>query len=857
MAMIPEKPSLAGLERKWDAAWQDSGVYRFDRSAPRGGVYSIDTPPPTISGSLHIGTAFGYVQVDAIARFQRMRGHAVFYPMGWDDNGLPTERRTQQHYGVRCDPTLPYDPDLTVDPASGGKQEQRPVSRPNFIQLCERLTAEFEESFEEQCRTLGLSVDWALAYTTIGDRARRVSQRAFLRNLARGEAYAADAPTMWDVDYQSAIAQAEFEDREVPGAYHRLVFPRAARADGEVGGPAVEIETTRPELLPACVALVAHPDDERYQPLFGSDVTSPLFGVTVPVIAHHLAEPEKGSGIAMICTFGDTTDVTWWRELGLPLRPVIGRDGRLRAETPDWLTGPGAAAYGELAGKTVAQARRRVVELLAAAGGLLGEPKPITHPVKFYERGERPLEIVTSRQWYIRNGAHDPALRDALIAAGRELRWHPEFMRPRYEHWVEGLNTDWLISRQRYSGVPLPVWYRVGDDGEVRWDERILPDETALPVDPQAEAPPGYTPEQRGQPGGFTGDPDIMDTWATSSLTPDIAGGWEDDKDLFAAVFPMDLRPQGPEIIRTWLFATVLRAHYEQSVLPWRHAQINGWILDPDRKKMSKSKGNVTTPMPLVEQFGADGLRYWACRAGPGTDTAVDTAVMKVGRRLAVKLLNAGKFVLGFRTSPGEPAKVTEPVDRAMLAHLAAVVDDATASLGRYEYHRALERTESFFWRFCDDYVELVKARAYGGGPAGASATAALTIALSALTRLLAPFLPFATEEVWSWWRDGSVHTAPWPVTAEFAAAAAGADVTVLDLAGEILAEVRKAKSERKLSQRSEIASLVIGDLAAPVAALRLAEADLRQAGTISRLVIEQAPARQVSIELAATPGGS
>jgi valyl-tRNA synthetase len=854
---MPEKPSLEGLESKWAAYWHEHDTYRFDRTKSREEVYSIDTPPPTVSGHIHLGTAFGYIQVDAVARFQRMRGREVFYPMGWDDNGLPTERRVQNHYGVRCDPSVPYEAGLTV---SANQNGQRPISRPNFVELCRDLTAELEESFEQQWRTLGLSVDWSLNYATIDDRSRRVAQRAFLRNLGRGEAYASEAPTLWDVDFQTAVAQAEIEDREAPGVYYRLAFARAG------GGDPVEIETTRPELLPSCVALVAHPDDDRYRALFGSEVISPLFGVAVPVVAHRLAEPDKGTGIAMICTFGDTTDVQWWRELRLPLRSVIRRDGRFDEATPGWLTGPGAAAYTELAGKTSVAARRRVAEMLGESGDLIGEPRATRHQVKFYEKGDRPLEIVTSRQWYIRNGARDPGLRDALLAAGRALHWHPDFMRVRYENWVEGLATDWLISRQRYFGVPFPVWYRVDASGETLWDEPVLPGEAALPVDPQSDAPPGFDESQRSAPGGFVGDPDVMDTWATSSLTPEIAAGWVDDPDLWARTYPMDLRPQGPEIIRTWLFSTVLRAHLEHGGLPWANTQINGWILDPDRKKMSKSKGNVLTPMPLAEQFGADGLRYWACRAAPGTDTSSDTTQMKVGRRLAVKVLNASKFVLGLgadsagpggrppQTPPPAPAvaDITEALDRAMLAQLAAVVDEATEAFEGYSYHRALERTEEFFWRFCDDYLELVKVRAYGGGPSGRSAQAALSVALSTLLRLFAPFLPFVTEEVWSWWREGSIHRAPWPRASELLDAVNGTDPAVLDVVGSALAEVRKAKSEQRRSQRSEVASLHVEDLADRVAALRMAEQDLRDAGHIRSLVLGEAPERVITVELAA-----
>ena len=519
MVSLPPKPSLDGLESKWSSAWQEQQTYRFDRTKTRNEVYAIDTPPPTISGSLHLGTAFGYIQVDAIARFHRMLGQEVFYPMGWDDNGLPTERRVQKYYGVRCDPSLPYEPDLVVTEGAGSVPE-RPVSRPNFVELCQRLTAEFEADFEQQWRTLGLSVDWGLAYATIDERSRRVAQRAFLRNLGRGEAYASAAPTMWDVDFQTAVAQAELEDRPVTGAYYHLAFACAA------GGPAVEIATTRPELLPACVALVAHPDDERYASLVGTEVITPVFGVSVPVVAHQLADPAEGTGIAMICTFGDTTDVVWWRELSLPTRSVIRRDGRFQQETPEWLTGAGALAWERLGGVTVKQARRAIQEMLSEAGAILGDPRLITHDVKFYEKGDRPLEIVTSRQWYIRNGTRDAGLRQRLLDQGRELRWHPDFMRSQYEHWVEGLNTDWLISRQRYFGVPFPVWYQLDGAGKVLWDEPILAAEDLLPVDPATDVPPGYEESERGEGGGFIGEPDVMDTWATSSLTPQIAGGW-------------------------------------------------------------------------------------------------------------------------------------------------------------------------------------------------------------------------------------------------------------------------------------------------------------------------------------------
>jgi Valyl-tRNA synthetase len=821
----PDKPTLDGLEAKWSKSWDEQGVYEFDRNATRDQVYSIDTPPPTVSGSLHVGHVFSYTQTDAIARFQRMRGKQIFYPMGWDDNGLPTERRVQNYFGVRCDPSLPYDPEFT--PAADPGKRQIPVSRRNFIELCERLTLEDEKVFENLWRRLGLSVDWRQTYQTIGSRARAVSQRAFLRNLARIEAYRAEAPTLWDVTFQTAVAQAELEDRERPSAYHHIVFEGA-------GERALEVATTRPELLPACVALVAHPDDERFQDLFGTTARTPVFDVEVPVLAHRLADPEKGTGLVMVCTFGDTTDVIWWRELDLPTRAVIGRNGRFVEHGPAGLDSPQAReAYARLAGATPHTARERILELLGDAGALNGEPQRFNHMVKFYEKGDKPLEIVTSRQWYLRNGGRDLALRDQLIGRGRELTWHPESMRSRYQSWVEGLNGDWLISRQRFFGVPIPVWYRLDESGDPT-DEMILPAEDALPIDPSSEAPPGFTAEQRDVPGGFTGDPDVMDTWATSSLTPQIAGGWGHDDDLFARVFPMDLRPQAHEIIRTWLFSTAVRAELEHGVLPWRHAAISGWILDPERKKMSKSKGNVVTPVDLLDQHGSDAVRYWAVSARPGTDTAFEVGQMKIGRRLAVKVLNASKFVLGFGTGPSA-AEVTRPLDQAMLARIAEVVAEATEHLEGYDYARALETIERCFWSFCDHYVELVKNRAYGAmTEADAdSARATLTTALSVLLRALAPFLPFTTEEAWSWWRSGSIHRAAWPTPQELQPLAPHGDPRLLTLAAEATTAIRKAKSTAQLSMRAEVKSLVVTGPPTLHNALREVLPDVQAAGRV------------------------
>jgi valyl-tRNA synthetase len=823
--------SLDGLEDRWARRWQEEGTYAFDRSKDRADVYAIDTPPPTVSGALHIGHVFSFTHTDMIARFQRMSGREVFYPIGWDDNGLPTERRVQLRFGVKCDPSLPYDPAFTP-PAKPDARHQVAISRRNFVELCTQQTTEDEQAYEALWRRLGLSVDWSYHYTTIGETARAISQRAFLRNLARGEAYLAEAPTLWDVSFGTAVAQAELEDRERPGAYHRLRFTGPT-------GQALEIDTTRPELLPACVALVCHPSDERYASLVGTLARTPVFGVDVPVYAHHLADPAKGTGIAMICTFGDLTDVTWWRDLQLDTRVVVGRDGHLLPTAP---SGVDTEVYAELAGLTVAAAQARMVELLRASGELIGEPRAITHPVKYYENGDRPLEIVATRQWYLRNGGRDPELREELLEYGRRLHWVPAHMWHRYEHWVAGLTGDWLISRQRYFGVPFPVWYPLDAEGAPEYDRRITPDEAVLPIDPSSDTPPGYTEDQRGQPHGFIGDPDVMDTWATSSLTPQIVGGWERDPDLFARVFPMDLRPQAHEIIRTWLFGTIVRARYEHGELPWRTAEISGWIVDPDRKKMSKSKGNATGPVELLQRYGSDAVRYWAANGRPGVDMVLDEGQMKVGRRLATKLLNASKFVLGLGTSDGP---MTEPLDLAMLAKLSTVVDVSTKAFREYDHTGALAATESFFWEFCDDYIELVKERAYG---AGASARRALSTALQVQLRLFAPFLPFVTEEIWSWMDDerlhsGSIHRQPWPELRVHG------DPTILDAVSKALGQVRRAKSERNLSMRAEVAMATVRAPLATLQGLSLAEGDLKGAGRIAKLdLVERAGELTVTV---------
>jgi valyl-tRNA synthetase len=822
-AALPKHFDASAAEERWDREWESSGVYRWDPARPRDETYVVDTPPPTVSGSLHIGHVFSYTHTDVIVRQQRMLGRNIFYPMGWDDNGLPTERRVQNYFHVRCDPHAPQQPDLEIEPATAKlrKKPARLVSRRDFIGLCQRVTAEDEQAFEALFRRIGLSVDWSQLYETIGGRARNLAQRSFVDLFEKGHVYNTHSPTMWDVDFQTAVAQAEMEDRTMPGAFHHIEFGVEGTERSFV------IATTRPELLPACVGVTAHPDDGRYRDLFGKNAITPLFRVPVPIFPSELADPEKGTGILMVCTFGDATDLQWWRSEDLTLRQLIGRDGRLgevRFGSEAFPSRDPEAAnrcFAELVGKTVKQAREAVVTLLGDPAGsatgrgapLQGEPESIEHAVRFYERGDRPLELVPTRQWFVRLLDKKPA----LLANGAEVAWHPEFMGVRYRDWTENLQLDWCISRQRYFGVPIPVWYPLDGAGKPDYEKPIVARREDLPVDPLSDAPPDLDASQRGEPGGFSGESDIFDTWFTSSLTPQIGSHWELDPERHARLFPADLRPQSHEIIRTWAFYTIAKAMLHENTIPWKHVAISGWVLDPDRKKMAKSQGNVVVPMPLIETYTADALRYWAASARLGTDTAADEKVFKVGKRLSTKIFNAGKFVLS-QTAEQEP--VSFEIDRAFVWGLARIAERSTAHFAELNFAQALAETETFFWsHFTDSYLELAKARARGevaDGEAGrGSAVAALRLGLDVLLRLFAPMLPYVTEEVWSWAfaeasGQPSIHRAPWPGPEDFRSVAEPADSGSFEIAAECLRAINKAKADASVSMGREVERLTL-----------------------------------------------
>ncbi len=846
-AILPKHFDAAEAEARWDAAWERLGVHRYDPARPREETFVVDTPPPTVSGSLHVGHVFSYTHTDVLVRYQRMRGRNIFYPMGWDDNGLPTERRVQNFFHVRCDPRAPLEPGLTLEPAASTKEPPRIVSRPNFIALCARVTGEDEEAFKRVWRRLGLSVDWHEEYATIDARCRHLAQLSFRDLFDKGHVYSVEAPTMWDVDFQTAVAQAEVEDRPVKGAFHHLAFGVEGSDEG------FTIATTRPELLAACVGVTAHPDDARYRHLFGRRAITPLFRVPVPIFPSPLADPEKGTGILMVCTFGDATDVQWWREQRLALRQILGRNGRLvdlTFGTEGWPSVDAEAAnrfYGALRGKAVAGARQAIVALLRDPAGratgsepaLRGEPRPIEHAVKFYEKGDRPLEFISTRQWFVR--LLDK--KDALLAKGDQIRWHPDFMRLRYRNWTENLNVDWCISRQRYFGVQIPVWYPLDTGGAPDYARPIVADPARLPVDPMTDTPPGYAPAQRDQAGGFAGEADIFDTWFTSSLTPQISSRWRLDPARHGRLFPADIRPQSHEIIRTWAFYTIAKALLHEDTIPWRHVIISGWILDPDRKKMSKSKGNVVTPVHLLDDYTADGVRYWAAGARLGTDTIFDEKVMKVGKRLVTKLFNAGKFVLG---QAGQVVPVSAELDRAFVHRLRGLVERVTGAFEEFDYARALQDTEMFFWsEFTDTFLELVKVRAREAGAGGGSAIATLRLGLHVLLRLFAPVLPYITEEVWSWTfaaetGHASIHRAPWPGPDDFAGIDGPADPACFAAAVACYAAINKGKSEAKASPGREVARVTLAAHPASVDRLAPVVADVMAGARVAAHALER-----------------
>jgi valyl-tRNA synthetase len=748
------------VEPRLQALWQEAGIYDFDPGA-EGPVYSIDTPPPTVSGHLHLGHVYSYSQTDFMARFWRMNGHQVFYPMGYDDNGLPTERLVERRLGIRASD----------------------VGRRAFIESCLEVSAEEERNYEALWRRLGLSIDWRYTYRTIDERSRRISQLSFLDLYRKGLAYHREAPSIWCPECRTAIAQAELDDLEGESTFVTLAF----RLEN---GDTLPIATTRPELLPACVAVFVHPDDGRFRALVGQRATVPLFGHRVPLLADPGADPEKGTGAVMCCTFGDTADVEWWHTHGLPLRVVVGGDGRL------------TEAAGDFAGLPVAEARRQIAQALEDRGLIL-DRRPIVHSVRAHERCDTPVEYVVSQQWFVRL----LDFKQELLEAGEQVAWHPAHMQARYRAWVENLHWDWCISRQRYFGVPFPVWY-CDACGEV-----IVADEEQLPIDPVAQAPGRAC---RCGSTSFTPERNVMDTWATSSLAPQIVGGWLTDGGLYERVFPMSLRPQAHDIIRTWAFYTIVKSHYHFGVLPWKEAAISGWGLAPEgAEKLSKSRGGgPVAPLEMIERYSADAVRYWAASTGLGKDSIISEEKIQAGARLVTKLWNVARFsqrfVAGYRPPAEMPALALS--DRWVLSRTQRLIRQVTGFFHNHDFAAAKSETEGFFWKtLADNYVEMCKLRLYEEGSEGARY--ALRSVLATILKLFAPFLPHVTEEIYralfaAVEGHRSIHTVHWPVADE--ALVDELAETAGDAMVDIATAVRRYKTRSQLFLGAELGRLQV-----------------------------------------------
>ena len=773
------------VEPRLNERWQREGTYQFDRASDRP-VYSIDTPPATVSGHLHLGHAYSYSHADFMARFWRMKGYNIFYPMGFDDNGLPTERLVEKQLGVTA----------------------RQIGRKAFIERCLEVGRDFEEEYRTLWQRMGLSIDWRFSYRSIDTLSRRTSQQSFLDLYRKGLAYRQEAPTIWCPECQTAIAQADLDDLERQTTFYTLAFTLP-------DGATLPIATTRPELLPACVAVFVHPEDPHYAPFIGSEAQAPLIHRTVPILADPLARPEKGTGAVMCCTFGDATDVEWWRAHRLPLRAIIGRDGRLTDGAGAWV------------GLTTREARTRIIEELRAAHLLLGEE---THAqsVRVHERCDTPVEYLVTRQWFIRVLDH----KEAFLAAGEQIRWHPEHMGARYRGWVENLKWDWCISRQRYFGVPFPVWYCTACGAP------ILADDADLPVDPTETQPTGACPCGNNT---FTPEQDVMDTWATSSMSPQIVGQWLADPALYQQVFPFALRPQAHEIIRTWAFYTIVKSIYLFDALPWREVAISGWGLAPaGAGKISKSRGGgPVSPEAMIEKYSADAVRYWAAGAGFGKDTFINEERIQAGAKLATKLWNVARLaerVLAEYAPPAPPSKLA-PTDRWLLWRLRRLVERVTALFTEYDYATARAEIEGFFWTaLADNYLELAKMRLYDTtDPLAESARYTLRITLLTVLKLFAPFLPYVTEEIYTTLfanEGGSVHRATWPTTVEMPTGDTTDDALAEALGDALITiatVVRRYKSEHGLSLGAGVPRLEIAaDDASLADWLRASSTDLR-----------------------------
>ena len=765
-------------EEKYKTLWEESEIYKYDPNSDKE-TFSVDTPPPYVSAAhLHVGHAMSYSQAEFVIRYHRMMGKNIFYPMGFDDNGLPTERYVENKYKIN----------------------KKVTTRSEFRELCEKETQEGAKNYEKLWRSMGLSVDWRQRYSTIDEHCRRTSQASFIDLYKKGRIYRSDEPVLWDTHFETALAQADLDTLHRKGKLNDIAFKSAD------DGRQLVISTTRPELIPGCVALYVNPNDDRYKDIVGKNAVVPLFDYEVPIKTSEDVDPEFGTGLMMCCTFGDSEDVQKWKIDKLDTRIVIGKDGKM------------TDLAGEYAGKPIEEARANIIKALKEAE-LLIDQKVVDQAVSVAERSGKPVEFAMEPQWFIK--VMD--LKEEMLQRAKELTWFPEHMRVRLEDWINGLKYDWNISRQRFYGVPMPVWFT--KDGDI-----VLPDEKHLPVDPLEDKYQGsdYNADE------LIGDPDVMDTWMTSSLSPLINANWVESEGRDGSmdkIYPMNVRVQAFEIIRTWLFYTVIKSHCHTDSLPWKDVMISGWGLNEQGKKISKRDLEKFTdkdgfnrydPGSVVEKYGADALRYWAAGSQLGNDLRYNEKDVKAGRKLVVKMWNAARFVL-MQLEGFDPANTTRPApadrtseDKWLLNELNQVVKRVNKGFAKYDYAKGREALERFFWgTFCDNYLEMVKDRFWNperySDEARVSAQSTLWEALRTILGLYAPYLPFVTESLWQEifkpYEDSvSLHVTDFPHVND----AWDMQVSEMSLVLNVLNTVRKLRTQNQFSATAQVKKLII-----------------------------------------------
>ena len=717
---LPQEYNIKEAEEKWQKYWEKENVSKFDENSKKP-IFSIDTPPPTVSGKMHLGHSFSYSQEDFIARYKRMKGYNLFYPFGTDDNGLATERLIEKINNVKS----------------------TKMPRKEFVELCLKTLQKIRPDFVNDWKKIAMSCDFSIFYTTINGHSQKISQKSFIDLYKQGREYRKKAPTMWCPTCETAIAQVELKDEEFESFFNDIKFKLS-------NGQDVIISTTRPELIPACVALFFNPEDNRYKKLLGKKVKVPLFNYEVEIKEDKRVEKEKGTGIVMCCTFGDQVDAEWYKAYKLQLRELITKDGKLNN------------LAGKYSGMNIKDARKEILEDLKRSNLLIKQEK-IKHAVNVHERCNTEVEILESEQWFIKY----LDLREQFLKNGSQLKWYPDNMKNRLNNWIKGLQWDWCISRQRYFGVPFPVWYCK------KCNDVILAEEEQLPVDPLKDKPLiKECPKCRSHE--FIPEKDVLDTWATSSLTPIIAKELFKGKKVYGNLFPMDLRPQAHDIITFWLFNTLVKSQLHYKKNPWKDVMISGWALDPHGKKMSKSLGNVIEPQIVLEKYGADALRFWAASTKLGEDSPYMEKDILTGKKTITKLWNASKLVLmNLKDYKNEKPKKLELIDSWLFSKLNNIVKNSIKSFEKYEYSRTKMETDNFFWNtFCDYYLEIVKDRLYNpnirGKEAKISAQYTLNYSLLTVLKLFAPIMPHITEEIYQIYfakkeNKKSIHISNWP----------------------------------------------------------------------------------------------